>query len=82
VSIACIGFATNLSWLPAIQRVGLNKGALISLVLQQFELWPHAKHRWAPKRDTTIKILNQVLLSPKYGFGKTTGCFILILGSL
>jgi hypothetical protein len=82
VSITCIGFAADFSWLPAITRADLDKTTLIHLVLEQFELWPHAKHVWAPKRDTTIKILKQVLLSTKYGFGKAGQCCIPILGPL
>jgi hypothetical protein len=51
-------------------RDGLEKKALLALALQQFEHWPHEKYRWAPKRDTTIKILKLVLLNPEHGFGK------------
>jgi hypothetical protein len=49
---------------------GLSKNALLQLVRQQFDLWPHDEHKWAPKRDTTVKVLKQVLLVPKYGFRK------------
>ena len=34
------------------------------------------EYKWAPKRDTTVKVLKQVLLDPKYGFckiGKSIG---------
>ena len=48
---------------------GLNKKALVDLVLQQFECWPHDTYRWVPKRDTTVEILRNVLLDPAYGFG-------------
>jgi hypothetical protein len=51
-------------------RWGLNKDRLMKLVRRQFDLWPHENHKWAPKRDTTVKVLKQVLLDPQYGFCK------------
>jgi hypothetical protein len=50
-------------------REGLGKPSLVELVLAQFDCWPHQKYKWAPKRETTVKILKKVLLDPSYGFG-------------
>jgi hypothetical protein len=57
-------------------REGLNKDALVKLVRRQFDLWPKEEYKWAPKRDTTVKVLKQVLLDPQYCFckiGKSIG---------
>jgi hypothetical protein len=43
---------------------------LIQLVEKQLPSWPTYKYIWRPKRDTTVKILREVLLDPQYGFRK------------
>jgi hypothetical protein len=55
---------------PEHDSASLSKKELIELVEQQFDLWPHESFKWAPKRDTTVKVLRHVLLSPDFGFGR------------
>jgi hypothetical protein len=60
----------NFTHSPEHHSASLSKKELIELVERQFDLWPHESFKWAPKRDTTVKVLRNVLLSPDFGFGK------------